>query len=389
MMQHGHTAGAVRYAMIFLTLLFVPCGTVLAQPSGKALGVRTVVIDPGHGGKDPGALGQTSWTNEKHIVLSVAKQFGDMIKAAYPDVKVVYTRDSDVFIGLHERAMTARRNNADLFISLHCNSSKNKSACGSSVHILGKKSKNANNKTDYFERNMSVAQRENGVIVLEDGYEAKYKNFDPNSPESFISGTLQWTAFYESSLLFASEVVDKLMRKPLTRRTLVIDQDVFQVLVEANMPAVLIELAFISNPSEYNYMASKAGQKEMAGRLLEAFKVYKTFSDASVSSGDAAQAFRAAVSEPEEQTETVAEDSAGEEYYGIQIMGLGRLLKKGDPALKGLEAAAIKVPDNNIYKYVTGKYGTRQQADAALKQVRAKFPEAFVVKVEDGRVCRP
>lgn len=392
MIRYGHSAVPLRYAIIFVILFWVSCGPAFAQTSDKTLGVKTVVIDPGHGGKDPGALGQTSQTNEKNIVLSVAKQFGDMIKAAYPDVKVVYTRDSDVFIGLHERAMTARKNNADLFISLHCNSSKNKSACGSSVHILGKKSKNANNKTDYFERNMSVAQRENGVIVFEDGYEAKYKNFDPNSPESIISGTLQWTAFYESSLLFASEVVDKLMRKPLTKRTLVIDQDVFQVLVEANMPAVLIELAFISNPSEYNYMASKAGQKEMAGRLLEAFKVYKACSDASVSSGDSMQTFRAAVSEPERQAETVSvqqDAPAAEEYYGIQIMGLGRLLKKGDPALKGLEAAAIKVPDNNIYKYVTGMYGTKQQADAALKQVRAKFPEAFVVKVEDGRVCRP
>ncbi len=383
MMQYGHTTRPLCLALMLLALIFMPRTALSAQP----LGLRTVVIDPGHGGKDPGALGQTSATNEKHIVLSVAKQLGAMIKSAYPDVKVVYTRDSDTFIGLHERAVTARKNDADLFISLHCNSSSNKSACGSSVHILGKKSKNSNNKTDYFERNMSVAQRENGVIVLEEGYEAKYKNFDPNSPESYISHTLQWTAFYESSLLFATEVVDKLMRKPLTQRTLVIDQDVFQVLVEANMPAVLIELAFISNPSEYKYMASAAGQKEMASRLLEAFKVYKTYCDASVSTGDGTQTFRNAVSDALGLPEPGNEDAA--EYYGIQIMGLGRLLKKGDPALKGIEAAAIGSSGCNIYKYVTGNYSTRQQAEAALKQVRNKFPEAFVVKVKGNAVCRP
>lgn len=389
MIQYRHTTRPLCFAAMFLSLFFVAHTALPAQTAGQALGLRTVVIDPGHGGKDPGALGQTSKTNEKHIVLSVAKQFGDMIKAAYPDVKVVYTRDSDVFIGLHERAMTARKNNADLFISLHCNSSKNKSACGSSVHILGKKSKNANNKTDYFERNMSVAQRENGVIVFEDGYETKYRNFDPNSPESVISGTLQWTAFYESSLLFASEVVDKLMHKPLTKRTLVIDQDVFQVLVEANMPAVLIELAFISNPAEYKYMASESGQKEMASRLLNAFKVYKTHCDASVGSGYGMQANQSAVPDVLcRQADEAGSDDAGE-YFGIQIMGLGRLLKKGDPALKGIEAAPIRSPGSNIYKYVTGRYGTRQQADAALKQVRAKFPEAFVVKVEGEMVFRP
>ena len=138
--------------------------------STSQLGLRTVVIDPGHGGKDPGAPGKTSSTAEKHIVLKISKLFGEKIKAAYPDVKVIYTRDSDKFIGLHERAMTARRNNADLFISIHCNSVAAKSAYGTSVHILGQRSDNSKNKTDYFERNNSVAQQENSVIILEEDY---------------------------------------------------------------------------------------------------------------------------------------------------------------------------------------------------------------------------
>ena len=191
-------------------------------------GLKTVVIDPGHGGKDPGALGSDK-VHEKHIVLAVSKLLGEKIKADYPDVKVIYTRSEDKFIGLHERAMVARRNNADLFISIHCNGSSSPDAKGTSVHILGQSSDNKKNKTDYFERNMSVAQRENAVIVLEDGYETKYQSFDSSSPESFISHQLQWMAYYESSLLFASEVVSNLIQEPLVPRRMVIDQDIFQV----------------------------------------------------------------------------------------------------------------------------------------------------------------
>ena len=268
--------------MISLAAMLLPSQHISCQNADGNVGLRTIVIDPGHGGKDPGAPGPDSRNSEKHIVLKISKLFGEKIRKAYPDVKVIYTRDSDVFIGLHERAMTARRNNADLFISVHCNSSSAKSAYGSSVHILGQRSDNSKNKTDYFERNMSVAQQENSVIILEDDYKTKYQDYDPNSPESFISHKLQWTAFYESSLLFASEVVDHLIKSPLRPRKAVIDQDIFQVLVETNMPSVLLELAFISNATEYEYLASEKGQEEIAQRLFEAFRSYKTKYDSSM-----------------------------------------------------------------------------------------------------------
>ena len=266
---------------LFIGLIFIPYN-INAQNSSKHLGLKTVVIDAGHGGKDPGALGKGKSIHEKDIVLAVAKKMGDKIKTRYPDVKVIYTRSTDTFIGLHERAMVARRNNADLFISIHCNGSSNTEAKGSSVHILGQNSNNKKNKTDYFERNMSVAQRENAVIVLEEDYQTKYQSFDPNSPESYISHQLQWMAYYESSLLFAAEVVENLIKAPLVPRRLVVDQDIFQVLVEANMPAVLLELAFVTNPTEYKYLASEAGQNEVADRLYKAFCSYKTKFDASV-----------------------------------------------------------------------------------------------------------
>ena len=377
----------LRICCVIVSVIAFLCqaGDMSAQTTSKHLGLRTVVIDPGHGGKDPGALGKTKNIHEKHIVLAVAKRLGDKIRSEYPDVKVVYTRKDDSFIGLHDRAMVARRNNADLFISIHCNGSASTEAKGSSVHILGQNSNNKKNKTDYFERNMSVAQRENSVIVLEEDYKTKYQTFDPSSPESYISHQLQWMAYYESSLLFASEVVDNLIQKPLTPRRIVIDQDIFQVLVEANMPAVLLELAFVTNPVEYKYLSSTAGQEEVALRLFSAFKSYKTKFDSSVSVERAPAPVM-----PAAQKVAPADNGSQEtdEYYSVQIMGLGRLLKSGDPALKGLDAVPVKMNESNIYKYVFGKYQSSDQARAALAEIRKKFPEAFPVKVSGNKVER-
>ncbi|MBE6250141.1 MAG: N-acetylmuramoyl-L-alanine amidase [Bacteroidales bacterium] len=368
--------------MIFCTLFLINIYTSLNAQNQVHPGLKTVVIDAGHGGKDPGALGKGGKVNEKQIVLSVATRLGEKINAAYPDVKVIYTRKSDVFIGLHERAMVARRNNADLFISIHCNGSSSSEAKGSSVHILGQNSNNSRNKTDYFERNMSVAQRENSVIVLEDDYKTKYQSFDSSSPESYISHQLQWMAYYESSLLFASEVVDNMIKDPLTPRKIVIDQDIFQVLVEANMPAVLIELAFVTNPTEYRYLSSDSGQNEIAGRLFKAFKSYKTKYDASVKVD--------APSETKKPSETSSEAKVAVEnpYYSVQIMGLGRLLKNSDPAFKGLKIHSVKAPDSNIYKYLCGRHDDLAGAKSSLADVRKKFPDAFAVKVEGTKVTR-
>lgn len=351
--------------------------TVYAQQTGgKELGLKTVVIDPGHGGKDPGALGQTSSTHEKHIVLAISKLLGQKIKEAYPGVNVIYTRSTDTFIGLHDRAMVARKNNADLFISIHCNSSTNKSAYGSSVHILGQRSDRASNTTDYFERNMSVAQRENEVIVMEEGYETRYTHFDPNTPEAYIGYALQWKAHYESSLLFAANVVENLMVKPLHARKIAIDQDIFQVLVEANMPAVLLELAFISNPAEYKYLSSAAGQEEIAERLFQSFKAYKTKYDMSLNV-ETAQVVAEAP-----QTDTSVEELTS--FYTVQIMSVAKVLKPGDPQLKGLNAEAYKPEGAATYKYIVGRFKTREQANAELKKIKAKFPQAFVIYVDNN-----
>ena len=373
--------------LLSLLILLLNPENAVAQSPGSSLGLTTVVIDPGHGGKDPGAPGQTSATNEKHIVLSVSKLLGEKIKNAYPDVKVIYTRSDDRFIGLHDRAMVARKNDADLFISIHCNSSRNKSAYGSSVHILGQKSDRSSNTTDYFEKNMSVAQRENEVIILEEGYETRYKHFDPNTPEAYIGYTLQWKAHYESSLLFAAEVVDKLMVSPLTPRKIAIDQDIFQVLVEANMPAVLLELAFISNQNEYKYMASKSGQEEIAERLFKAFKSYKTQYDRSLNIESVPVQTQNVPSQNVQTSVAKAPEApVPDTYYSIQIMSLSRVLADNDPSFKGLKVHKVKQEGSKIYKYMAGRYSSKEEAAAHLGSVRSKVPGAFIVKVEKDKV---
>lgn len=375
----------VRILSIIFSLLFLSPTLALAQK--KDLGLKTVVIDPGHGGKDPGAPGKTSANSEKNIVLKISKLLGQKIQAAYPDVKVVYTRSTDVFLELKERVNVAKRNNADLFISMHCNSNTSPQPFGASVHILGPKSKNSKNQKDYFAASMSVAQRENSVMLLEDNYKTTYQDFDPDSPESIISHSLMWNANYSNSLLFAAEVDNVMKKSPFRVSNYTgIHQDIFYLLWATNKPSALLELGFISNPGDYSYLASAEGQEKTAQRLFDAFKAYKTQYDASMNVDETPipepSSVLAAPVAPSKSPEVRAK------WYGIQIMGLGRKLEAGDPALKGLKAEAVKSDGSNVYKYITAKSDDKSAAAAQLAGVRKKFPEAFLVEVEGNVVTR-
>lgn len=361
------------------------------QNSVNDLGLRTVVIDPGHGGKDPGAPGKTRKTDEKHIVLSVATKLGDKIKAAYPDVKVVYTRSTDVFVELKERANIAKRNKADLFISIHCNSNNSSQPYGASVHLLGPKSTNKKNQKDYFAASQSVAQRENSVMLLEDDYKTSYQDFDPESAESVISNNLLWMANYQNSLMFAAEYESYLHKAPYRESNYTgIHQDVFYLLWATNMPAALLEIGFISNPGDYAVMSTTDGQTKIAQSIFDAFSSYKKQYDASVN----------VVSEPVkpeaevkvQQSKPVEEPVAvkvSDVHYGVQIMGLGRKLSANDPALKGLSVQIVPPADGGtIYKYVAAWSDDQDSAKSQLAAVRKKFPDAFLVRVEGSVVTR-
>ena len=369
----------------------------------KSLGLRTVVIDAGHGGKDPGGVSKDRKTYEKNLVLDIAKRFGQKIKEKYPDVKVIYTRSTDVYITLNERADIANRNNADLFISIHTNANDSPSVHGASVHILGQ---SRDPKRDLYAGKMDVSKRENSVILLEEDYSTDYQGFDPNSPESFIFFNLMQNAYYEQSVLFASKVDEYLRKTDFAVSSYTgIHQDPFWLLWKTAMPAVLLELGFISNPGDLKVLSSTAGRIDIADKLFAAFSSFKTAYDASLNAqgpqtssaevrvvntepANTEPANTESVKTQASKTETPKAEPAPQSYYGIQIMGLGRLLKNGDPAFKGLDVNAVKAADSNIYKYVAGPYQDKDVALKMLQDVKRKFPEAFLVKVEGTTVTR-
>ena len=376
----------ILYVISAIALVFCFSTPVSGQNSINDLGLKTVVIDPGHGGKDPGAPGKTRKTDEKHIVLSVSRKLGDKIKAAYPGVRVVYTRSTDVFVELKERANIAKRNKADLFISIHCNSNDRSQPYGASVHLLGPKSSKKENQRDYFAASQSVAQRENSVMLLEDDYKTSYQDFDPESAESVISSNLLWMANYQNSLMFAAEYEAYLHKAPYRESSYTgIHQDVFYLLWATNMPAALLEIGFISNPGDYAVMSTADGQEKIAQSIFNAFCTYKTKYDESMN----------VVSEPlpassEPVPAKSVQSQAGQEvHYGIQIMGLGRKLNSGDPAFKGLQVRVIPpVRGGKIYKYIAGWSDSLDGARSQMSSVRKKFPDSFLVRVEGNDVSR-
>ena len=377
------------YTIIASFLIFSLC--FQAQGKDKSLGLKTVVIDAGHGGKDPGCISKDRKTHEKNVVLDICKRFGKKITELYPDVKVIYTRNSDVYVTLNDRAAIANKNDADLFVSIHINANDSPSVHGASVHILGQ---SRDPKRDLYAGKMDVSRRENSVILLEDDYSTDYQGFDPNSPESFIFFNLMQNAYYEQSVLFAS-LVDEQLRKTAfaVSNYTGIHQDPFWLLWKTAMPAVLIELGFISNPADLKILNSENGRNDIANKLLSAFTSFKTSYDSSLNAKtQPSDPDRQAAVEPKpapKPEQPVAEKPAEEKvYYGVQIMGLGRLLKNGDPALKGLETQAVKSVNSSIYKYVAGKYPDRAGAEKSLPAVKKKFPEAFLVKVEGTTVIR-
>lgn len=256
------------FFLLFLSLLFLP--SIYAQRR-EVSKVKTVVIDPGHGGNKPGAIGKSS--KEKDVVLSIAKKFGKLINDNYPDVKVIFTRSSDVDIALSERAHIANSNKADLFISIHANSHPTASPTGVETFVMGLSKSKAN---------MDVAKKENADILLESNYKTNsaYQGFDPNAPESSIIFSMFQNAYIDKSLNFAG-FIQKQYNTAIKTVNRGVKQAEFMVLYMSAMPAVLTEVGFISNPTEEAYMTSNFGQAQIAVCLFNAFATYKNKEDGS------------------------------------------------------------------------------------------------------------
>jgi N-acetylmuramoyl-L-alanine amidase len=224
--------------------------------------IKTIVIDAGHGGHDTGCLGASA--REKNVALGIALKFGRLIEQNFPDVKVIYTRKTDVFIPLHERANIANRNKADLFVCIHLNSG-NKAAYGAETYVMG---------LHKSEDNLNVAKRENASILLEDDYKTQYDGFDPNSPEANIIFSLYQNQFMHQSLSFASSIQEQ-FEDFAGRYNRGVKQAGFLVLYKTAMPSVLVECGFLTHDAEENYVAADKGQNTIANSIFRAFKEYK------------------------------------------------------------------------------------------------------------------
>lgn len=225
--------------------------------------VRKVVIDAGHGGKDPGTHGKIS--EERDVALAIALELGNIIKKHLPDVEVIYTRNNNTFIELEERANIANKAGADAFISIHCNAIGNPEVHGTETYIMG---------THVNRRNLSVAQRENSVILMEDNYEERYEGFDPNSPESYIMFSLMQNAHMENSLRLADNVETQFSQR-VGRHSRGVKQAGFVVLWQTTMPSILVEVGYLTNEKEERYLNDDLGKTYIASGIFRAFRDYK------------------------------------------------------------------------------------------------------------------
>lgn len=351
----------MNYRLIFFIIAMCFFSADLAAQSNK---IQTVVIDAGHGGKDPGAVGSKS--KEKNITLAVAKKTGEYIKKKYPDVKVVYTRDKDVFVELMERARIANRNNADLFISIHCNSvAKSPGTCGVETYVMGEHRNSAN---------LNVAKRENASILYESDAEANYDGFDPNSTEAYIAFSFIQSEFKQHSLELADLIQTELVNKA-KRKDRGVQQAGFLVLYKTAMPSVLVELGFITNSSDETFMMSAEGQDYLASAIYRAFCTYKTnYEKESVELSQ----------EVSQTAEKPALDKNQGIVYKVQFASRSRKLDNPQSVYKYLQDIDY-YEHNGMFKYTAGCFATKAEADAYLKEVIAKgYTDAFVVKFEDG-----
>ncbi|MGB3453891.1 MAG: N-acetylmuramoyl-L-alanine amidase [Moheibacter sp.] len=313
-----------------------------------------IVIDAGHGGKDIGARGVVE--NEKDITLDVALRFGQLIEKNFKDVQVIYTRKTDVFLELWERARIANKNHANLFVSIHCNSAANKSAYGSETFVMGLRR---------MEENMEVSKRENSVILLEDDQE-RYQKFDPNDEEAVIAFEIMHSAYLDQSIKYASLVENEFSRGGRSSRG--VKQNIFHVLRENASPSVLVELGFISNPDEGTYLSTEKGKQERAESLFQAFKKYKQEYDEKDG--------RIVV---EEKPKEVEKPVAGLTYK-IQILVSKNKYAPSAKQLNGLTDVEV-VQAGDLYKYYYGNTNLASERDQLLNYaIKKGFKDAFVVE---------
>ena len=373
----------MKHAICIFLSLFL-CG-VISRAEGEDLRLRTVVIDAGHGGKDPGCISKDGKTFEKSVTLDVALKLSDLITKEYPDVKVILTRSNDKFVELRERAEIANRAGANIFISLHVNASNNASANGYSVHILGQSS---DKDRDLFAYNMDIVKRENSVILLEDDYKTHYQGFDPTDPESYIFMQLMQNAYLEQSVLMASIISEKMKGGPI-KSDRGISQNPFYVLWKTSMPAVLVEMGFISNTTDLVALRRSDMREDIAERLFNAFKDYKELYDSSLNIGKGSPVQKPEPSVKSDSAPSVppaGSTAEGTTLYGTQIFATSRLIDPSDSRFLGWKPEVIQL--GSLYKYIIGVSASPEEARRNSEAIKKEYPAAFLVQISNGATSR-
>ena len=366
----------ILYICICLWLLFLPLCT--SHLWGKDF---VVVIDAGHGGHDPGAIGKIS--KEKNINLNVALKVGNLIKNNCDDVKVIYTRSKDVFIPLDRRAEIANNAKADLFISIHTNAlANNRTAKGASTWTLGLAKSDAN---------LEVAKRENSVILYESDYQTRYAGFNPNSAESYIIFEFMQDKYMEQSVHLAS-LMQKQFRHTCKRLDRGVHQAGFLVLKASAMPSILIELGFISTPEEERYLNSETGATTMAKGIYHAFLNYKREHEIRLT-GVSKTVIPTEQKEQDIEKENdrpvtvqkVAESATNDNEitFKIQILTSSKPLAKNDKRLKGLKEVDY-YKEGGIYKYTYGASSDYNKVLRTKRTITAQFKDAFIIAFRNG-----
>ncbi len=354
-------------AVIVLVLL---CGvrTSFAQIDESAVAaIKTVVIDAGHGGKDPGCHGASA--HEKHVCLSMALMLGDLIKEKYPQIDVVYTRKTDVFVELDERAKIANRHNADLFICIHANAASPQ-AYGTETYVLGL------HRTESQQR---VAERENSIIHLEEDGGAKYKDFDL-SPDAIIARQIQLSVFLDQSISFASKLQSEFKR--IGRHDRGVKQAGFLVLYKTTMPSVLIETGFLTNPKEEKFLSSPETQKLMAESMFTAFRKYKN--ELEGIDEEVVGPKVPVINENTPPENSVAVENQNEVVFRVQVETSESKIPLTSSRFKGY--TIFEYEQGGLYKYTIGQYPNAfSEANKMKNTLRENgFQHAFVVAFLNG-----
>ncbi|HMB99911.1 MAG TPA: N-acetylmuramoyl-L-alanine amidase [Flavobacteriaceae bacterium] len=354
------TQKLIHFVLFIIVLTFFPESIFAAQNSNEKF---VVVLDAGHGGHDPGNLG--NGYKEKDIALNIVLEIGKELEKN-PNIKVVYTRKKDVFVDLFVRGKIANEANADLFVSVHCNS-HNSNAHGTETFVLG---------IHRNETNFEVAKRENSVILLENDYEKNYGGFDPNSPESVISILLGQEEFLDQSIMLASMIQDNFTYK-LKRKNRGVKQAGFIVLHQTFMPSVLIETGFLTYRNEGSYLNSKKGQGEMVTAITEAILNYKKTIDQNV--GD--QVFANSTDTEEEKPDYNYDPSL---TYKVQIAASSRKLALRPYNFKGLDNVT-REDEDNLYRYFYGETSDYSQIVKLQNEAKEKgYSSCFIVAYKNG-----